>query len=231
MASLLPRDWQGVVPASCRSGEDVVVLVHGLFATAGVMRPLRRGIEGIAGTHTAAFTYVPGTGVEDIARALDRVLGTLPSDARIHLFGHSMGGLVVRWFVQELRRDPRVVQTVTVATPFQGARGAVFMPGRAGRDIRAGSAVLERLQASAASVDLPHLSILGGLDTAVPLATAFPVGERLVIPQCGHNGLLFHPVVRQAVVERVLGSRCGSAEATASFSPSGAEGSVVPLRA
>src|SRR5690606_8866596 len=114
MASLLAKDWQLAVPSACRPGEDVVVLVHGLFATAGVMRPLRRSIERDGGAHTATFTHPPGLGIDAIARQLGALLASVPSEARLHLVGHSMGGLAVRWFMQEVEADPRVVQTIAV---------------------------------------------------------------------------------------------------------------------
>src|SRR5688572_20838715 len=44
-AVLLHRDVASTLPERVREGEDVVVLLHGLFATAGVLRPLRRSIE------------------------------------------------------------------------------------------------------------------------------------------------------------------------------------------
>jgi triacylglycerol lipase len=229
MAALLPRDWQRAVPGACGPGDDVVVLVHGLLATAGVMRPLRQGIEVLECVHTATFSYPPGLGIDAIARELGRVLDSLGQEARIHLFGHSMGGLAVRWFVQQVRHDPRIVQTISVAAPFKGARGAFLMPGQAGRDIRAGSELLARLHASASRGEVPHLTILGAADTAVPVETAFPIGDRVVIPHCGHNALLFHPAVREAVVARVLASR--STPVTVDFSPAAAPGSVIPLRA
>jgi pimeloyl-ACP methyl ester carboxylesterase len=188
-----------------------VVLVHGALATAGAWRPLRTRIENETGARTASFTYGPSSGVVEIARALGKLVAGLPDGVTVHLVGHSLGGLAVRWFVQEMPADARVVQTVSVAAPFEGARGARLFPGRAGRDMRRGSAVLERLADSAAGSALPHLSIFGTTDTAVSGDTHFPVGERLVLPYAGHNALLFHDGVGSAIVERIRAIRAGSA--------------------
>jgi pimeloyl-ACP methyl ester carboxylesterase len=204
-AVLLHRDVGSTLPERVRAGEDVVVLLHGLFATAGVLRPLRRSIEqSAAGAHTAAFSYAPGPGVESVARRLGELVRWLPSGVRIHLVGHSLGGLAARWFVQELGGDPRVAQTISLASPFRGTRHARLLPGPAGRDITPGSELLQRLEHRALSaVHVPHISIAAERDAVVTESTLFPFGDRLVVPHCGHNALLFHPRVAAIVAQRV----------------------------
>jgi pimeloyl-ACP methyl ester carboxylesterase len=149
------------------------------------------------------FTYGPGFGVRDIAAEIAAVLARVPAKVRVHLVGHSLGGLAVRWYVQEMPCDERVVQTISVAAPFAGARGAWFYPGPAGRDMQRGSEVLERLSSTALGPGLPHLSIFGSADTAVAADTVFPVGERFVVAGAGHNTLLFDEAVVARIVEEI----------------------------
>lgn len=203
LAMLVCRDLTSSVPEAVEPGDHLVVLVHGSMATAGAWRPLRRRLESLPRTHTATFTYGPMNGVADIANAIGRLLRKVPGPVSIHLVGHSLGGLAVRWFVQETRSDPRIVQTITVAAPFLGARGAFLMPGPAGRDMREGSVVLSRLAQSASEPALPHLSILGTADTAVATHSFFPVGDRYMVPNAAHNSLLFHDEVATEIVQRV----------------------------
>jgi triacylglycerol lipase len=208
VAALLLRDRELYVPPRVRAGEDVAVLVHGLLATAGVMRPLRDQLERTPGIHTATFTYAPPVGVQEGALALSTVLGRLPEGVRIHLVGHSLGGLIVRWYVQELPCDPRVLQTISVGTPFGGVRRARYMPGQAGRDIEVDSYVLRRLRESGPiGQSIDHLSIFGSDDKTATANAAYPAGERCVINGCGHNGLLFHPEVADIVTARILRHR------------------------
>lgn len=202
LATLLPLDLGQVVPSDVRDGDDVAVLVHGALATAGAWRPLRERLAA-EGVHSGSFTYKPSAGVSAISDGIGALLGELPPNVRICLVGHSLGGLAVRWFVQEAGGDPRVVGTVTVAAPFRGARGASLLPGQAGRDMSRGSSVLARLAESASSTELPHLSIFGGADTAVPGDTTFPVGDRLIVPGAGHNALLFHDDVAGSILARL----------------------------
>lgn len=203
-AVLLHRDVTAVYPEGVSEGEDIIVLLHGLFATAGVLRPLRRHIEEQASAHTASFTYVPGPGIERAALQLQELVAGLPTHARLHLVGHSMGGIVMRWFVQELGGDARIVQTISLASPFFGTRHARLMPSPCGRDIVPESALLARLRQGASHLSrAPHLSISAGRDVVVTESTRLPFGEHLVVPDCGHNGLLFHPAVAREIVHRV----------------------------
>src|ERR1700689_4083712 len=86
-----PLDSSPVLPAA--HAEDVVVLVHGFLATAGVFRPLRRRLH-LNGMHTATFTHIPGVGVQRIALSLAKLVDRIPRSARVHIVGHSLGGLV-----------------------------------------------------------------------------------------------------------------------------------------
>ena len=122
-ARLLHLDaFSPVVPREVLDGEDVVVVLHGLFATAGVLRPLRKHLERRAGIRTAAMSYPPGRSAREVADQLDALLDELPSHARLHLVGHSLGGIIVR-HVAVREHDPRIVQTITMASPFGGIRG------------------------------------------------------------------------------------------------------------
>lgn len=208
VAALLVRDRELYVPPQAREGDDIAILVHGLLATAGVMRPLRDYLERTRDVHTATFTYSPTVGVEEGAHAMSEVVAQLPRGVRVHLVGHSLGGLIVRWYVQELGCDPRVVQTISVGTPFRGVRHAKLMPGKAGRDIEIDSEILLRLREGAhRRPAVAHLSVFGSEDKTATADSAYPVGDRVVIAGCGHNGLLFHPEVADIVMKRILDAR------------------------
>lgn len=183
--------------------EDLVVLLHGLFATAGVLRPMRERIEADAEALTVSFTYAPGTRVEALANRIAELLSRVPGRPRIHLLGHSLGGLAVRWYVQELDYDPRVVQTICLASPFAGSRHARLMPGPAGRELLPGSPLLRRIQERASAVALPHVSLAAAHDLMVEPGAWLDYGERRVFPALGHNGMLYDPEVIAEIVRRI----------------------------
>lgn len=205
-ASLIHLDFGAVLPAETRPGDHVVVLLHGLFATAGVLRPLRKRIEVETGAHTASFSYLPGPGVNRLAVELASLVKRLPEQTHLHLVGHSLGGVVARYFVQELGGDPRVRQTLSLGSPFGGTEHARLMPAGAGRDISPGSAILERVVSAAnRHLHVPHFSISGADDQVVTGFSHLPGAEHVELPDCGHNGLLYDARAADLVVARIQG--------------------------
>lgn len=199
-ATLLHRDVPTIAPSATRG--DVVVFVHGFLATAGVFRPLREAVERETGAVTASFTHAPGLGIRDIAERLATLVRSFASrEIRLHLVGHSIGGLAVRWFVGELGGDARIAGTVSIASPFRGAPRARVFPGLLAREIEPGSAFLARLRAATSAV--PHLSIAGGNDRTVPDGALCEHGEHLLVAGAGHNEVLYHPDTVAAVVGRI----------------------------
>jgi triacylglycerol lipase len=198
-----------ILPDSTQPGDQVVVCLHGLFATAGVMRPLRKQLEKYDGMHTATMTYAPGPGIATLARQLAEVLAGLPDYVHIHLLGHSLGGVVTRWFAQELG-DPRVVQTISLASPYAGVRSVGGRWLALAKDMDPRSALLRKLRlGSARALAIPHLSIVAENDqvVAAPMSHALPGGDVTLIRNCGHNALLYHDEVVEQVERRILSFR------------------------
>ncbi len=199
--ALVPRDLAAVVPEA-RPGEDVVVLVHGFLASAGVFRPLRARLERETGARVATFTHAPGIGVRRIAKQLAALVDRIPRGTRITVVGHSLGGLVARWYVQELGGHARVAQTISLATPFGGVQAPRVL---VGADICGKSALLERLRDGARTSTVPHTSIVAEDDQLViGVETAcLGIGDVVVIPDRGHNMLLFCDRVAGIVIDKV----------------------------
>jgi len=205
---LMPRDIGTILPEAGH-GDDVVVLVHGFLASAGVFRPLRRRLEAETTAHVASFTHTPGARIHRIAQSLSRIIDRIPHGARIHLVGHSLGGIVARYYVQECGGHARVAQTISIAAPFGGAPVATRLPVLVGQDLHSKSTLLERLRRRAAEHGVPHLSIAGTDDRTVPHDAALDFhGERVSLTGRGHNTLLFDDDVARTIVDRVrAGSR------------------------
>ncbi len=197
------RDLMPSVPMGIAPGQPVVVVLHGLFATAGALRPLRRRIEAATGHATASFSYAPGSSLRALVARLRRLLRELP-DNPISLVGHSMGGLVARYCVQVGDRDARVRRTVSLASPFFGSRIARYVPRALCPGIEPGSPALEELLRNHhRGAHVPHTSIASTHDQLVwPWHSAvYPHGRRVVVHARGHNTLLFDPDVAARVIE------------------------------
>ncbi len=198
--ALMPRDLAALAPMA-RAGDDVVFLVHGFFASAGVFRPLRARIEQ-EGARVGTFTHAPCVGVKSIARRLATLVDAVPRACRITIVGHSLGGIVARWYVQEMGGAARVARTISLATPFGGVD---VLPVFVGADLHTQSPLLARLRAGARSCGVPHTSIVGGTDSVVAGVerACLGVGDVLVVPDRGHSGVLFDARVASAVIARV----------------------------
>jgi triacylglycerol lipase len=211
--ALMPRDLAAVVP-DARPGDDVVVLVHGFFASAGVFRPLRARLEREAGARVATFSHAPGAGVRRIARRLADLVDEIPRGTRITIVGHSLGGVVARWYVQEMGGDRRVARTVSLATPFRGVpMPQLFAGAFVGADLNTQSWLLERLRDRAHLHAVPHTSVVAASDTVVAgVETAcLGHGDVVVVANMGHHALLFDERVAGVVIDRV--------RAASSFAP------------
>lgn len=203
--ALLARDITPVVPAHARPHDDVIVFIHGFFASAGVFRPMRQHLVADTGAKVASFTHAPGAGIERIARRLARIVARIPAGCRVHLVGHSLGGLVARWYVQELGGHARVTQTISLGSPFGGTERARPFRFLVGADLVRTSPVLAKLRSRAHEHPVPHMSVVADADAmVVPCESAvFPRGEVVVLPGRGHNSLLFDPDSITTVVDRI----------------------------
>jgi len=203
--ALMSFDLAPIVPRELSETDDVVVLVHGFFASAGVFRPMKQRVVLETGAKVASFTHAPGVSITRIAASLGRLIDRFPKKCRVHLVGHSLGGLVARWYVQELGGHAHVAQTISLGSPFGGTEVAHRFPILVGRELGHGSSLLARMRARAHEHDVPHTSIVAERDAIVVPAesAAFPRGEVVVLPGRGHNTLLFDPESIAAVSERV----------------------------
>ena len=83
---------------------------------------------------------------------------------RIHVVGHSLGGLVARYYVQRLGGDARVHTLVTLGTPHSGTVPAYFLPLRLGRQLRPGSDLMTELAGPAPGCRTRFLAFWSDLD-------------------------------------------------------------------
>lgn len=197
----LPRDLAAVSP-DARPGDDVVFLVHGFFASAGVFRPLRARLERDAGARVGTFTHAPGVGIKSIAQKLAKLVDAVPRGCRVTIVGHSLGGIVARWYVQEMGGAARVACTVSLATPFQGID---VVPLLVGADLHEASPLLARVRERARFSGVPHTSIVAGDDAVVVgiERACLGFGDVVVAAGKGHNAVLYDERVTRAIIDRV----------------------------
>jgi pimeloyl-ACP methyl ester carboxylesterase len=99
-----------------------VVFLHGIWMTGLDMTVLRRRVRA-CGFSTRQFSYpsVRATPRENAARLQHWLAGI--EDSTVHFVAHSLGGLVVRWLLQDFPGQ-RAGRIVTLGTPHAGSRVA-----------------------------------------------------------------------------------------------------------
>lgn len=204
---LLGRALRPRFVSGARRGDDVVLLLHGIGATAGVFEPLAERLAEAGVHHLGSFTYHPLRTVASLAQEVAAHVARVPDGARVHLVGHSLGGIVARYYVQELGGARRVTQTVSLASPFFGTTFVRAFPSALLPDLSPRSALLARLvdKKRVAAAGVPHVSFVAEADLLVtpPESAAFPVGEVVTVANAGHNGILFDEPTLARIVELV----------------------------
>jgi hypothetical protein len=127
-----------------------VVLVHGLVDNRSVFSVMRRGLRRRGFTQICTWNYSPllsdvARGATDLGARIDQICEQTGHD-RVHVVGHSLGGLIARYHVQRQDGDRRVESLVTLGTPHRGSLLAHVVPTPLVRQLRPGSPVLRELE-------------------------------------------------------------------------------------
>ena len=190
-----------------RACERVAVFVHGFMAAGAVFDPMRAHVERRTGLPTVDFTYQPLATFEGIVEQFGaHVDRFVPRGAKVSLVGHSLGGVVARWWLQEQGGAERADRVVTLATPHAGTQSALRWPGSIAAALRPGSAVLRRLAAGRARAAVPHVAIVAGADrmcTPPSSAAALEGAEVHWLDDLGHNALLYDARVHELVTRAI----------------------------
>jgi len=178
-----------------------LVFVHGLWASRASFFPLQGYLRVFRHSRQLSLNYRTSGSIEQVALELKRSIDSQVRGGRIDLVCHSLGGLVARYYLQQLGGARRVDRLVTLATPHRGTHASVYIPTRIVSDLRPGSAFLRSLDALPAPENVRSLSISAGRDLIVlPAEHAFaPFGEKLAFDDLGHLDLLLSPRVFEAV--------------------------------
>lgn len=129
-------------------GRNPVLLVHGIWNTAGIFSILQRYLER-AGWEVHALSMTPNNGDAPLSVLAEQVVefveDRLGCDQAFDLVGFSMGGLVSRYYLQRLGGLARVERFVSVSTPHRGTALAFFSQRLGTRQMRPGSLFLRSL--------------------------------------------------------------------------------------
>ncbi len=171
LAGMSPEQ-RGLVHHGVATAETPILLVHGIIDNHSIFALLQRALRRRGFATVSAYDY--GLLTRDIpaaARLLGEAVEKLAVGSgyeRVHVIGHSLGGLIARYYVQRLGGDARVHTLVTLGTPHSGTELA--RPGRRlpliGQ-LTPGSAVLRELAEPAPGCRTRFLAFASDLDHMV----------------------------------------------------------------
>lgn len=162
---------RGLILSDVEAAGTPIICLHGVVDNRSIFTVLRRSLRGRGFGRVYALNYSPLT--EDITVVAGR-LSELIDDVcaqtgydRVHIVGHSMGGLVARHYVQRLGGDRHVHTVVTLGTPHAGTAAARVVPWPVARQMRPGSDLLTELAEPAPGCRTRFVAIWSDLDQLV----------------------------------------------------------------
>jgi pimeloyl-ACP methyl ester carboxylesterase len=198
-----------------------VVLLHGFIDNRSVFVLLRRALAQHGGRHIESLNYSPltcdiRTAAELLGRRIEDICERTGQE-RVDVVGHSLGGLIARYYVQRLGGDRHVRTLVTLGTPHGGTRVVPLADAHPiVRQMRPGSEVLEELRASAPGCRTHFVAFWSDLDHLMdPLESACVehpdlMAQNIRVTGIGHLALPVHPAVATGIREALDASGTGA---------------------
>ncbi|MFZ1281454.1 MAG: alpha/beta fold hydrolase [Ignavibacteriaceae bacterium] len=126
-----------------------IVLVHGFISTGKIFFYIKRKLEA-QGHKCFAPTLKPidaKHGIEDLAIKLNAYIkNNLELDSKFVLVGFSLGGIVCRYYLQELNGIKRVDKLFTISSPHHGSYMSYLYPGKGIKQLRPNSGFINMLE-------------------------------------------------------------------------------------
>ncbi|MFF1694328.1 lipase family alpha/beta hydrolase [Streptomyces sp. NPDC058257] len=207
IAAELPSPDAPRLPAESR---PPVVLLHGFIDNRSVFVLLRRSLAQHGGQHVESLNYSPltcdiRTAAELLGRHIEEICERT-GHHQVDIVGHSLGGLIARYYAQRLGGDARVRTLVTLGTPHEGTRVVPLADAHPiVRQMRPGSDVIEELREPAPDCRTRFVSFWSDLDQLMaPLETACVNhpdlnAQNVRVSGIGHLALPVHPAVAAGI--------------------------------
>jgi predicted alpha/beta hydrolase family esterase len=145
----LPLCQRGLIGADVAAATTPIVLIHGIVDNRSIFALLRRGLRRRGFGCIRSFSYGPHTmdvreTAERFGAFVEAVIEETGSD-QVYVVGHSLGGLIARYYAQCLDESDRIHTLVTLGSPHHGTRAARFSPHKLIRQLRPDSDLITEL--------------------------------------------------------------------------------------
>ncbi|WP_052112361.1 esterase/lipase family protein [Knoellia subterranea] len=173
---------RGLIISHLEASGTPILLVHGFIDNRSIFTLLRRGLtrRGFGAVYAMNYSSVTKD-VRTAAAQLGEEIEAIVAETgygKIHIVGHSLGGLIARYYVTRLGGDAHVHTLVTLGTPHQGTYTAYTLPTRLAGQMRPDSALIAELDEPAPGCTTRFICYWSDTDV-------------VIVPQ--GNGALRHP--------------------------------------
>ena len=181
LAELTPGQ-RGLLLGDIVAAGTPILLVHGLVDNRSIFTLLRRALRRRGFGRVITVNYSPFT--HDVRSAASRLAALVEATCeetgyeRVHVVGHSLGGVIARYYVQRMGGDARVHTLCTLGSPHSGTLAARLLPHALVRQLRPGSELMTELAQPAPGCRTRFVAFWSDLD-------------QLIMPK--RNGRLDHP--------------------------------------
>jgi pimeloyl-ACP methyl ester carboxylesterase len=207
-------------------GHPPVLLLHGFVDNRSVFALLRRSLRRHGWTDVTALNYSPltcdiRTAAALLSRHVERICEQTGHE-RVDIVGHSLGGLIARYYAQRLGGDARVRTLVTLGTPHSGTRAAPLLNTHPiVRQMRPRSDLIAELAEPAPGCRTRFVAFWSDLDeTMAPVDSAqlnHPdlIARNVHIAGIGHLTMPVHGAIAAGIREALVGEEraAGAADA------------------
>jgi len=188
--------------------EKPVLLVHRYFMSRACFILLYLRMRQIGKRRIFTINLRPRTAaIEELAHQLsekvEEVLVLTKSD-KVDIIGHSMGGIVARYYIEQMNGIKKVNKLITLGSPHNGTKMAVFGIGANAKELRSGSEFMQGLNAGTIPGEVKYYSLWSNLDNlVVPQESSIlkEPGITIKFYGIGHLTLLFSPKVFLKIME------------------------------
>ena len=128
----LNPEQRGLFHQGVDAAETPILLVHGIIDNHAIFTVMERALRRRGFQRLSTYDY--GLLTHNVPQAAARLgeaveeLSIATGYERIHVIGHSLGGLIARYYVQRLGGDGHVHTLVTLGTPHRGTQLAFAAP-------------------------------------------------------------------------------------------------------
>ena len=185
-------------------GETPILLLHGLFNNRASWFWLKiylrkQRLKNIATINLSSW-HNEEVLTELVAKKVDELRHRLGVD-KVHLVGHSMGGIIARNYIQLRGGEKKVASCTILGSPHFGSKLTPFSIAPLGRVLVPGSDFLRRLNSAPFPEDIKLTNIYTRKDNMVlpNESSRLPFGEAVELDNMGHTGLIYRKAALVAV--------------------------------